>query len=170
MIRLGQRSDLKRIMETTRAAQKGLRMDGVDQWQDGYPEICDFEKDMEEDSLYLVDEGGVLAFAAILEGEDEAFKTLDNWKENTYLTIHRIAVDPSFRGRGLARDIFTFAGVRARDQGLGGLRVDTHRDNMAMRRLVDSLGFEYRGLINSGRKERLAYELVLRSKNEGFSV
>lgn len=170
MIRLGERRDLKKVMEITRACQEGLRRAGVDQWQDGYPESYDFEKDIDEDSLYVVDEGEVLAFAAILKGEDKSFNTLDNWEEDLYLTIHRIAVDPGLRGRGLAREIFAFAAAKAKDQGLGGLRVDTHRDNKAMRSLVDSLGFVYRGLINSGRKERLAYELVLRSKDARLSI
>ena len=79
-----------------------------------------------------------------------------------YIAIHRVAISVSSRGSGLSGKIIDFAVSFAKEKGRKSLRIDTHRGNAVMRRMLEKNGFEYCGIIylESG-DERIAYEKVL---------
>lgn len=76
------------------------------------------------------------------------------WRDpSPYGVVHRIASDRSQKGIG------RFCIQWAYDQ-CGHLRMDTHGDNQVMQHLLQSMGFEYRGVIYvvEDNDPRLAYE------------
>ena len=79
-----------------------------------------------------------------------------------YAALHRVAVDPACKGRGIGGEMVAFAESRCRDAGVESLRCDTHELNAAMRRMMEKNGFVPCGRLRypvAG--ERLAYEKVL---------
>ncbi|MBR2577641.1 MAG: hypothetical protein IKE38_01800, partial [Erysipelotrichaceae bacterium] len=75
-----------------------------------------------------------------------------------YVAVHRIAVDNEYKGKGVAEMIFEELKKEYDD-----IRVDTHEDNLNMRKCLANNGFEYRGIIYLSRSsesdnKRLAYE------------
>ena len=59
--------------------------------------------------------------------------------------LHRIAVHPSFKGRGLMRVINSWAGEHAKQKQIGFVRMDTWGDNENLRKYYISCGFNYIG-------------------------
>ena len=73
-----------------------------------------------------------------------------------------MAISVSARGSGLSGKIIGYATEIAKEKGRKSLRIDTHRGNVVMRRMLEKNGFVYCGIIylESG-DERVAYEKVL---------
>lgn len=160
-------SDMPRLMTIVAEAQAYLKRSGVDQWQDGYPESGKLLSDIESGRLYkAVCDGESVGFCALFFGDAEP--TYENiydcaWRsEESYCTIHRMAVSARFRGTGAARFMFSQAEKLCRERALSYIRVDTHQDNIAMQTLLMSMGYEKCGIIfiESGAK-RIAFDKLL---------
>jgi ribosomal protein S18 acetylase RimI-like enzyme len=69
------------------------------------------------------------------------------------IVIHRLAVDPAFRGAGVAGALMQKAEEVAADRGITILRVDTNTQNEATQRLFRSsaTGLPGRSACSSGR-------------------
>ncbi len=86
--------------------------------------------------------------------------------DGPYATVHRCAVDPTCRGRGIIGELFAFACEKAAAEGMASVRIDTHADNAPMRRAVEKFGFIPCGDITlregpEAGAPRIAFEKVL---------
>lgn len=64
--RKAEKNDMVRIMELIRQAKVFLKANGVDQWQDGYPEQRDIEGDIRDGIGYvLTDDDVIIAYTGI---------------------------------------------------------------------------------------------------------
>ena len=63
------------------------------------------------------------------------------------VVVHRLAVDPAYRGAGIAGKLMEQAEVVARERGIVMLRVDTNTENPATLRLFPKLGYVLAGEI-----------------------
>ena len=97
--------DLDAVIEIVDAAKEYLRLQGIPQWQDGYPNRESFYKDIEREISYVLEENGkILGTIAIdLEG-DRNYNWIyeGNWlsEKQPYAAIHRVAVDAERKGSG----------------------------------------------------------------------
>ncbi len=161
-------ADAPAVEALYREAQEFLRQNGVDQWQDGYPNKETFQADVAEGCAWVVEENGdVVATAYLGIGREPTYKTIYEgaWgaQPEEYAFLHRIAVAGSCKGKGVPGLFFRQLEQEARQHGLTVLRGDTHRDNKVMQRVMEKNGLEYRGIIyleDGG--ERLAYEKLLK--------
>ena len=160
--------DTDRLMELFGKASATMALLGIDQWQDGYPNRELIEEDIAEGRSYVVANGGkIIGTTVLLTGGEPDYEKIYDGKWLTdgkgYLTIHRITVDPESRGTGAASAIFAYAEKVARENGLGSVRVDTHRGNIPMRRSLEKNGFTHCGSIylRANGRHRVAYEKVL---------
>jgi len=163
--RLAEKSDLTNIMSIIADAQAYLASLNIDQWQDGYPTEAKILEDIAFNESYLVVEDGVIMATSVLSFRPEpTYSSIDGtWHTGNvkYGVIHRLALLATHRGKGRAYSIMEHFHVLAKQNGCESMRIDTHRDNVGMKKLIESLGYKYCGVIilESG-AERLAYELV----------
>ena len=154
--------DIPGILSLFEQAREYFRLNGIDQWQDGYPDEEVLREDLCTGAGWtFFQDGKLCAYAAIIDGEDENYREMlsGHWlTETPYLVIHRIAVDNGAKGQGLAEEIFNFARDLYPDPD--SIRIDTHEDNRSMRRCLEKNGFEYCGVIRLSRDGalRVAYE------------
>lgn len=170
MIRYSCKDDIDAMTSIFDEARGTIGKLGIDQWQDGYPRLSDINKDLDlRSSRVIVDDFGnvIGTFSLFFDGEPTYDRIFDgHWlsgDENIlYLTIHRVAILVSHRGKGYAREMLEYSEEEARRAGLSSLRIDTHRGNVVMRRMLEKNGFHYCGIIylDTG-AERVAYEKVL---------
>lgn len=160
--------DGKSVAQLYEEAKSFLRAQGVDQWQDGYPNEETFRGDVAEGNAWVLEEEGqVVATAYLGIGQEPTYAKIYEgaWAADPaeYAFLHRIAVAGSCKGKGAPGMFFRQLEKQARDQGLSVVRGDTHRDNRIMQRVMEKNGLTYRGIIYlEDGSPRLAYEKVLK--------
>ena len=168
-IRRTRKEDIDAIMPIFDEARTTIATLGIDQWQNGYPSRAVIEADAQKSQSYCVATDGEIAgtFALIDDGEptyDEIFEgkwLTGNGKEH-YFAIHRVAISVKSRGSGVSAEIIDFCTAMARKAGKISLRIDTHRGNVVMRRMLEKNGFIYCGIIYlADGDERVAYEKLI---------
>jgi len=156
--------DCMQVVEIIRQAQVYLKEQGIDQWQDGYPNEESIASDIRNGVSYVYEtEGTVLGTMALIFEKEPTYEVVYDgaWEteEIPYATIHRIAVADSQKGKGIAGKMLAEAERICRENKIHTLRVDTHEDNKSMQTWIKKTGFVYCGWIKlfSGAK-RLAFE------------
>lgn len=160
-------ADMDAILAVFDQARAAIAELGIDQWQDGYPAREHIEADIDKLCGFVLCVGNTVQgyFAMIGDGEPTYAKIYDGqWQtDGAYMTVHRVAVSDALRGQGGAAEAIRYAVQRALRQGMGAVRIDTHRGNVRMRKFLEKQGFSACGVIylQSG-AERIAYEMDLR--------
>ncbi len=160
--------DIPEIQGIFDEARESIKALGIDQWQNGYPHAEVIKEDIERGYSRVIELDGrtVATFAVIPDGELTYDKIYDGgWLTDdsaNYLAIHRVAILISSRGSGMSKRIIEYAYDLAYELGLASLRIDTHRGNVVMRKMLEKNGFTHCGTIFlSDGDERVAYERVL---------
>ena len=165
-IRLAEKKDIDRIMQIIADARESIGRLGIDQWQYGYPTRDIVKEDIMLGRSYVVVENNEIfaTFALMLHGEPTYKKIYCGaWiSDGEYLALHRIAIESSHRGQGIAEKIVAFLSDYANENGYSSVRVDTHQGNLPMRKMLEKNGFEYCGTIHLlDGQERVAYERLV---------
>lgn len=169
IFRRTEEKDRDQVVALWQQARIYFREQGIDQWQDGYPNEESLTEDMARGESYvLADEatGQVLVTAYIsLAGEPDYRDIYEgSWlHDGFYGVVHRVAVTPERKGQGLAGILMGHAARLCRSRGAASLRVDTHEENKSMQRMLAKNGFLYCGVIYLGRDgaKRVAFERML---------
>jgi len=169
--RLAELPDVDRIMAIIGDAQRFLNEQGVDQWQNGYPTREIYEADIEKGACHVVTvDGKVAGVISVFFAPEESYGIVydGNWltSDTPYAVFHRAAVGNNYRGMGIASQMLSCAENIALERGLKSMRGDTHRDNKAMRALLEKSGFAHCGTIYingeiNAQNERVCYEKLL---------
>lgn len=155
--------DLPAILAFVGQAKAYFKRAGIDQWQNGYPNTEVISGDIVRGQSYVyVWNGRVAGTAAVLPAPEKTYAVITegSWLGGPdYIVVHRIAVDESLKGRGIAGLLLRGVETLCRAGGRSGIRADTHEQNASMRRLLQKNGFRLCGKIflEDG-SERVAYE------------
>lgn len=145
-------------------AKAHLKAQGIDQWQDGYPNLDSVKADVKADRGYFITVEDIPAGYLCLDFEGEpVYNQLDgSWQCNTgYAALHRLAVGDSYRGTGAGKHAFVACETLCKERGIHSIRVDTKDENPKMRHVVTSNGYEYRGdVYYDSCGKRMAFEKV----------
>ena len=137
--------DIDAVMALYDVGRERMRATGnTEQWTNGYPHRHMIEEDVKLGRSYVYEEDGVLhAVFALIWGEDPTYAEIDGgWlsDKTPYGTVHRIATDGQLPGLG------SYCLNWCLEQ-CGSIRIDTHEDNVLMRRTLEKLDFAYCGTI-----------------------
>jgi GNAT superfamily N-acetyltransferase len=138
--------DVPAIMTIVRRVVPLMRASGNLQWDDRYPNAGVFERDVEMAQLWVAEIDGEIAGVAAITTDQEPEYANVGWDiSESALVVHRVAVDPAFRGKGIAAALMKQAETVARSRGISVLRVDTNTQNAATQRLFPKLGYTFSG-------------------------
>jgi len=133
---------LRRVVPIMRAA-------GNFQWDDEYPNRQVFADDIEVGELWVAKQDGQVAgFATINTDQAHEYGQIGWDIHETAVVVHRLAVDPAYRGAGIAKALMQHAEAIARERGISVLRVDTSLENTATPPLFAKLGYTLAGEIS----------------------
>jgi ribosomal protein S18 acetylase RimI-like enzyme len=126
-----------------------MRAQGNLQWSDDYPNEQVFAADIAAGQLWVAEiDEAVAGLAAITTDQSPEYADV-GWDLNEHaIVVHRLAVDPAFRGRGVAGYLMRHAEGIARERGISVLRIDTNTQNPATQRLFPKLGYTFAGEIS----------------------
>ena len=155
--------DLDRIEEIYTAAKEYMRINGnPTQWNTDSPSRKTAEEDMKNGVGYVCEDSGeVVAVFMFAIGPDEIYdKIYDGaWlSDESYAVMHRVAVGK--HGAGIID--FCFSECL---KMFPNIRIDTHKDNIPMQKVLKRSGFEYCGKIYlKNGDERIAFQNILSKK------
>jgi ribosomal protein S18 acetylase RimI-like enzyme len=157
-IRRGRVEDVGAVMELVARVVPIMRASGNLQWDDEYPNAAVFERDAELKQLWIVEiEGQIAGMAAITTDQEPEYAQVGWDITETAVVVHRLAVDPTFRGKGIAAALLLQAEVVAAERSIPVLRIDTNTSNEATQRLFPKLGYELAGEIALGFRPGLRF-------------
>jgi RimJ/RimL family protein N-acetyltransferase len=166
-LRYATAEDLDAIEVILDNGREYLREQGLTQWQKGNgPTRADAGQDIARSEGFVFENGSIQGYAALISGVDEVYTGIYDgaWHERSqqYISIHRVALSESIRGKGQAKAFIDELIAEALREGFHDIRIDTHSGNEIMRRVITDAGFTYRGKVmfpfEDG--ERLAYQLL----------
>ena len=157
--RLATVGDIPVIMRLIDEARGIMRSCGnVNQWIDGYPSEETIRHDIDNGHCFLCVEQGsgeIVASFAFIPCPEPTYKEIyeGDWLDDQpYYVVHRLASTSA--SHGVFYDVMDYCLKVA-----GNLRIDTHRDNVIMRHVIERYGFTYCGFIYlANGDERLAYQ------------
>lgn len=168
-LRKATNNDFPEIKNIIEQAKQLLKADGIDQWQDGYPDDTVLRNDIAQEINYvLIVDGKIAATGVIFEEKEQAYEAIEEgtWIKTeapAYASLHRLAISPDFRGRHLSSTLMSHLITVASLKGYTDLRIDTHPENPRMQHVIKKAGFDYRGVVqlDMPNGKRWAYQLVL---------
>jgi len=129
------------------------------QWGDVHPPRSLVEADIAEERSYVCEKDGEIAAVFYLSTDpDPTYAKIQGaWCDNApYGVVHRIARSKSPNAKGAGAYCLQWCYEK-----IGNIRIDTHEANVPMRKLLESLGYVYCGIIwiniHGKPEERLAY-------------
>ena len=166
LIRKASQKDLNEICVIIEQAKLFLKQQGIDQWQNGYPNPEVVADDINSGIAYVADNGSVCGYCVIVMGDDPNYKVIleGDWKNSEpYVAVHRVCVSNQVRGQGTAGALFQKAQDICVEHDIHNLKIDTHPQNLAMQRAIQKAGFTYCGKIHllspaENGAERWAYQ------------
>ena len=155
-IRKSKMTDLDTIMEIYAYARAYMKESGnPNQWFDTHPRREVIEVDITSGLSYVCVDGEKIAAVFYFNVEIEpTYSNIDGgWlNDEPYGVVHRIARGPEGRGAGAL--CLNWCSAQHPN-----IRIDTHKDNAAMLKLLEKLGYVYCGIIwlENG-DERMAFQ------------
>lgn len=144
--------ELNGILHIIREAQETLKAQGINQWQNGYPNRDTAAADIQQNCCHVaLLNGEVAATASLILGPEPDYAHIQQgaWKTSEhYATLHRLAVACRCRGTGFATQFLQYLEQTAYSAGFAATRVDTHQQNQTMRRFLEKNGYTYCGIIH----------------------
>ena len=155
------------IWDILQQAIEQRRIDGSNQWQNGYPNEQTILDDINKGyGFVLIEKDVVIAYASIIFGIEPAYNELvGKWLSyDDYAVVHRVAVANTEKGKGIATHLFKIIEDICIAQNVFSIKVDTNFDNFPMMKILDKLAFTYCGEVMYNGFPRKAYEKLLPRK------
>lgn len=141
------------------------RLEGSEQWQDGYPNLQSISADIEKGYGYvcLDSEGEIVGYVATIFDIEPAYEILEGkWlTSGKYACIHRLVTSQEKKVKGLGAWIMREAEKIVMDRGIFSIKADTNHDNGAMLHVFNKMGYVYCGTVYFRGSARQAFEKVL---------
>lgn len=167
MIALGSSKELDVILALTQACGNHMRKNGIDQWDENYPDLENLRRDIDQENLFVYRKDGVVIGIVVLnETQDPEYAEIlwSTSDSDRNLVVHRLAVHPEHQGKGIARNLMDFSEDWARTQDYDAIRLDTYSQNPKNQKFYKNRGYTELGSVYlSYKKEHpyFCYELLL---------
>jgi GNAT superfamily N-acetyltransferase len=145
-LRLATPDDIPALLDLLKHVIPAMHESGNFQWDEHYPNATVFGQDITRQQLWVAVVSDQLAgVAALTEDQEPEYAQVGFDLSQRAIVTHRLAVDPRFRGHGVAVALLQQAEQLAHDRGIHYLRVDTNSENQITQRLFPKLGYRYAG-------------------------
>lgn len=139
--------DLDALVSLYGAATQDMLRQGIDQWDEYYPDREILTEDVESGDMTLGLLDGEPACAWVVNREYEPEYVSGAWEHTRgdFCVLHRLCVNPELQGRGLARQAMARMEKNAFDKGFDSVRLDVFSQNLHAQRLYERLGYKRTG-------------------------
>ena len=156
-------ADLPELLALKDACIAQMRGDGIEQWDEVYPDAAVFSRDLAAGTLHVLREGGdIIACVTLDTAHDPLWQGMD-WSAagEPAAVVHRLMVHPAAQGRGLAKQLMAHAESRAQAQGFRAIHLDCFTANLAALALYERLGYRRTGTATMRKGPFVCFEKLL---------
>ena len=166
MIRKATYKDIDSILQITKACAVFMINNGINQWNENYPNKLAFENDVLRNELYVLEKQSVIigcvVISSFMDEEYIPIKWLTPNINNLY--IHRLAVHPNQQEKGFAQQLMEFAETFAKKNQFTSIRLDTFSQNKRNQKFYELRNYKRVGEVYFPKQSKFpfyCYELVL---------
>lgn len=166
MIRRATTKDIPHIKSITAACAQHMIKQGIYQWNEHYPSLDILTKDVVANTVYVYLENDNIVGTIMLSLEMDDFYATIKWltPNAKQLYVHRLAVHPTFQGKGIARKLMDFGEAFAKENNCRSVRLDTFSQNPRNNRFYQARNYQRVGEVFFALKSEhpfYCYEKVL---------
>jgi len=166
ILRKAQLEDINAMLEMVYQGQESLKAMGVNQWQNNYPNMDVVQRDVEKGNAYvLTEDGHVIAMSTVIFNDEPTYERIyeGQWlSRGDFVVIHRVAVNNRYQNRGIASYMIGEIEKMVMQAMIPSIKIDTHKDNLPMRKVLEKSGYIYCGrIVLLDGNSRVAYEKLL---------
>ena len=150
IIRKANKEDLENIMKMYKSCVTGMLENGIDQWDDTYPNTEIISEDLNVGTYYVSEmDGAIIGGINIDKNQDDTYLALD-WedKSDSFLVVHRLGVKEEFWNKKIGKDLMLFTEKLVIEKGLKSIRLDTYSGNPKAMDFYRRLGYTELGTID----------------------
>ena len=150
IIRKAKNTDLDNIMKMYKSCVAGMLKNGIDQWDDTYPDTETIAQDLENQTYYVTEEKGeIIGGINIDQNQDPTYLDI-NWQDasNQFLVVHRLGVKEENWGDGIGKSLMIFTEELVKKKDLKSIRLDTYSGNPKAMEFYIRLGYRDLGAIH----------------------
>ena len=150
IIRKANKTDLENIMKMYKSCVNGMLKNGIDQWDDTYPNTEIINEDLNVGSYYVAEmDETIIGGVNIDKNQDDTYLALD-WedKSDSFLVVHRLGVKEEFWNKKIGKDLMLFTEKLVIEKGLKSIRLDTYSGNPKAMEFYIRLGYTELGTID----------------------
>ena len=167
MIRKALKNDLLLIKNITEACTQHLIEQEIFQWNQDYPSLAVFKKDIEEEALYVYEKKNEILGCIMFSKEKDPLYNQIEWLtlDDQNLYVHRLAVHPESQKQGIARKLMDFVERFALQNDIESVRLDTFSQNPRNIRFYEARGYKNLGdvyFVNQSQYPFHCFEKVLK--------
>ncbi len=156
--------DIEVAVKIINEAKAHLKEQGINQWQNGYPNYNVIKNDIIENKGYfIVNKDEILGYLCVDFDGEPAYDTLKGaWNsDEKYVVVHRLAFSQKARGKGAVHEVFDLVCKLSLDKNIDYFRVDTDADNAKMQHILKKIGFKFCGTIWFDNSEKQAFDKII---------
>jgi ribosomal protein S18 acetylase RimI-like enzyme len=158
-IRQATLTDVTSLMELVRACIADMRSQGIDQWDDVYPNRATIQRDVDDRTVFIATVAGVIAGMATLNEHQDPEYTEVPWRfGGRPAVIHRLVVAPAVAGKGVGRALMRFLETRGEGIGYDCIRLDVYAQNPRAVRFYELLSYHRAGQVRFRKGSFYCYE------------
>lgn len=160
-------ADIPALIALKDACITRMRADGIEQWDEVYPEAAGFARDLAAGTLHVWRTGdhrvGVPTGCVTLDTTHDPLWQGMAWSAagEPAAVVHRLMVHPALQGRGLAKLLMAHAESLAWAQGFRSIHLDCFTANPAALALYERLGYRRTGTETMRKGPFVCFEKLL---------
>jgi ribosomal protein S18 acetylase RimI-like enzyme len=146
-IELCSENEAEEIFKIYNDCRRAMQSAGIFQWQNDYPALENIKQDIQDKTLFgYYKNGKCLGAVCVSTFQDEEYKEI-NWQgpDENIIVIHRLAVNPDFQAKGIARLLMDFAEDYAKKENYSAIRLDSYSQNQRALKFYENRGYQKRG-------------------------
>jgi len=150
IIRKAEISDLENIMLMYKSCVAGMVENGIDQWDETYPNDEIISEDLNVGTYYVAEMNEtIIGGINIDKNQDDTYLSLD-WedKSDSFLVVHRLGVKEECWNKKIGKYLMLFAEKLVLEKGLKSIRLDTYSGNPKAMEFYRRLGYTELGTID----------------------
>ena len=140
-------NQIEEVFSVYSAAIKTMEMQGINQWDEIYPDKPTIAEDIVKNQMYIGTIDGNIAVCFVLNEEyDEEYKNGSwQWPDSRFCVIHRLCVNPEFQHQGIAAETMKYIENLCKSTGYDSIRLDCFTENPYSRKLYEKARYSVVG-------------------------